>query len=433
MKSNSLFKLQSIVAIVLVTASVARADNSCDSTLNLFKQLMGNKDKTTPSVGSVINNCNSSSSSTDVCSAQQSNTNSLAASIQSTQNSLLDRQTSMIDAEKDNSLTIVDLQKQIADDTAKINSASQIYEAKVQKANDELSVASKKAMDNTAAELLKIQQAITETGNKIIQANAALQAASDAISNAQLDQESQCRQTAYQASDKKKAQLDAAYEELKKKAVNIGGADAAGYENRRKAKYAVNIQNEYMNAYKNCMSGATGATGQVQKAVTAYNSAQKLFAATLVQIDAEKADLQKQQALAQQNGQTALAEAAAAARTALSEAQIVYKQDIAAAQNDAAAANSKIGIIGKAYAAKNEAVRRALADAMQMAQRESARYVQSVNNYQACFAKQQSSSKNSSSSQSDPDSQQDDSDPTSSPGVKQTAPAPNARATQGTH
>lgn len=325
MSSKSLFKVQSLVAIILFTALsatgfFAQAQASPDVVSTITNTLKPNSLETLFEHYQNQNN--------NKCSTQDSNVDTR----QQQANSIADRFSQMQDSSESSQLQAN--QKARGDDVEATSVAAQCQvELKAEAAQliVDLNDAQSKAVDK----VMQIQNAIIAQDEKLNSASAALRAAATAIVSAQTDHETQCRSTAAQAGAKKESDIEAAYQLSKASKINYVGASLAGADTRRKARRLIDIQNEYMTSYTNCLNGSTGQGGDIKKAQLQYADAQVSFKAQIATIKKET-DALKQQALkAASDGLNAATAANLKALTSQDSSTAKCNAKLAALANDA--------------------------------------------------------------------------------------------------
>jgi hypothetical protein len=284
MSSKSLFKFQSIVAIVLVTGLNAGAATPDAPQANALGSL---------NLSSLLGQNN------DLCSSQNSRVDSKQQQANESANSMLQS----LDQSEQQSLAA---SQKAGTDGIQQGNLVQECQADLQKSAAQLIVDLNAAQSKSAEKVQQIQNQIIAQDEKVNAAAAALRSAGTAIQAAQNDQEQQCRTDAQNAGSEKQKAIDAAYIASKAAKINYSTDALAGADNRRKERRLIDIQNEYMTAYKNCIGGTGGSgpatTAKIKNSQLALGDAQDAYNRQMATIKKETAALKQQVAQAIKDG-----------------------------------------------------------------------------------------------------------------------------------
>lgn len=328
MKTNTLFKLQSIVAIALVSSVACAADKPAQTTSQLGDSITISGDK----MQDYLNYLNGSGSN---CSQQDELVNTDSQNAQQAQQTLLQAQQTAADAQEKGREAI---RAANADESVSANN----YTTTVEQLQTKLAADIADQNNKNAAAIQKLREEATQLDTAISTANQTLRAAQDAVANSKTDAQAACRNAADKAGTDEKTKLDTKAKTL----INYATSNLAGAANRAKSAYTQNIQNAYMVAYTNCMNGTSGPGADAQaamaKAQQAFQSAQATWAEAQASIKKQQAQLDQDLQLAQQQGQTALATIAANAKSAIDAAARAYQNSMTADNLKIVNANDEI-------------------------------------------------------------------------------------------
>lgn len=349
MSFKSLFKIQSLVAIVLFTGVTTRAQDDKPTAPTVARTSANPTPQSDAVTAYSLCKQNPSAYGGD-CSdfkamAMSASGASPAAACNQAQSAyatnfsnMLQQMQSSLNAQTKLTSELRAQSNAIAEQKLTARSADRNYSAAVAAINAALPVSKAQAQSATAKAIMSIREKVAELATKVSQANAALRAAASAINKVTRKQETTCRAAADNAGKAKKAEIDGEAKQLKKDIadgkiqVNLVGTNASGYTNRTKDKRIADINYEYQTAYKNCMNGSdtagSAARADIDDANQDYQDAKVSYAEALAAINDQKALYTQEVAQAVADGQTNLDAIAAKAQVDLQAASTKYATDL---------------------------------------------------------------------------------------------------------
>lgn len=373
MNRHSLFKVQSLVAIVLCTslsawgaASLKSASedegSSASSSQNtkakkFCDDFMSNSGKNSSECAKYLIDIVGSSSGEDPaaqkCEQAQNRDSQKQSEYSSAQSQYFEAMNQKLEAIKASEGAKIEAQTEVTN-------AQTAYNNAITNINLVLPNTTQQIRDQAAKELLKLKQQMIEIGKQIIEADNILRQAQTAIDDAASNMQATCATFAGTKANKKLDDFDKAFAALKgtqNTYVNYSTTNVAGAKNRRNAKRARDAQQAFASAYAACMSGETDKNGgdpgpgpqllqELKKAQQALPKAQEVYKQTMQLIEMQKQNLMEQMAQNEKSMNTAIQTAMTKAQIDSNNAYTQLQQTIASANGKVAAASLDLSLKG---------------------------------------------------------------------------------------
>jgi hypothetical protein len=393
MNSKSLFKIQSLVAILLfsLVAGAAATPGQDDesekkpasttpayTTTSPLEQKLADclADHDIGECSKYQDAINSTNGTTPInkCEQAQDRANTLQDNANNSMKAMFEAEKSAVDAQNN---------ARKATEAAGLahRDADRKYAATVQTIQDNLPIQLANQNDAAAKALAKIREQIAKLTTDVIKANASLRQAESAIQKARNQQESTCRAAADAAGKAKKKEIDDYYKALKTAKVNYSASSLAGVKNRRDKRRLADIQAEYMTEYSNCMNGSNAAgadaKNRIEDATSDFTDAKALYAETIAAIQEQKSLLSQQMLDATKANQTQIAAIQQKAKDMMTAALAEYQSAVDKADTAASSAAADLASYSPLY-------QKQFALAQQTSTTQSQQAAQAMFNLQTC-------------------------------------------------
>lgn len=323
MNAISLFKIQSLVALTLVTLSLPvlgqtttpaakpaaaaapkPAETATSTQSTAVRSSLDSYLEACPD-GQTTSKCKelymlaggSSATTTDSCSTQTTRADDLQQKNNEAGMNLLTSQKEMMTAARSARDAIVAAQLKQAEATRVYADTQRKLMLDRQAKEDAAGIAGKKAVT-------ELRRKADETANALLEASKELQAAELAVTSADITKEATCRTDADKAGSEVQAKIDGdrAAAKAGKVLYNWSLTSLASSDNRRAAKRKADIQLAYITAYKGCIDGGKGsgpglagamkvAEAQLAQARTNYAAKLEILKTARARVDEDMATL----------------------------------------------------------------------------------------------------------------------------------------------
>lgn len=343
MKTNTLSKIQSLVAIVVFTfglpiathAQTSKTSTTPSGTDSLLERLAGEKsaatvcreklDEYTSAFGKIKNitgkaseglkNClfGMESSGRDVVVEGEEeeegkepdacenfrNSCSILDGISSTdllkdaQKDMNDAQKEMMEAQQNAKKNQKELQREMTSIQLSMKQGERTYQLKMDEIQKELDAANKAQDQALRKAVAELRANITKKRNDLTAINDSVRQAEVAVAAAKTAWESGCRTEAYQKYDELNKEIKKLNQDRKTKGTKIAyaGSNLAGASNRKEDKDKRKLATEYASSYKECIAGVSGAGASAKGALA---NAEQSLASTKASATERRETLQKE-------------------------------------------------------------------------------------------------------------------------------------------